>query len=174
MPYDSLMPRIAEEGAALSCARLYLRRGKRYLQASRNSAGIAALYDSILFGMRYYITKHKSCKSIIENLDLWDATGLFQALARAGIFDDPLGFNRFSLLVERALWQESFSFDADPILAEVERMLTKLGVIPFTESALPNEASSTVSKPPKMKQIVFRSSGEKKVEYQLNGKWPRK
>ena len=145
MPHYGLMDatKMTEVEAALMRARLHLRGGKRRLQKGLTTPGIAALYDSVLFGMRYYIAKHKRCASFVENTDLWDAVGLFHALTRAGVFDDPLTFNRFSLIVERALWQESFSFDADATLAEVEMILTKLGVMPFNESALPGEIGAT-------------------------------
>jgi hypothetical protein len=125
---------------ALVCARLHLRHAKRHLHKGLSAAGMIALYDSILFGMRHYIARHSGCASFVKNTDLWDAISLFHALARAGVFDDPLVFNRLSLATERALWQESFSFDADATLAEVEAMLTKLGVMPFHESVLPNES----------------------------------
>ena len=128
--------KITDARTALVCARLYLRGGRRRLQAGYSRAGIAALYDAVLFGMRYYIARHKSCSPLVENADLWDAPGLFHALARAGVFEDPLSLNRFSLMVERALWQESYAVDPDSMLAEVERMLMKLGVIPFRESDL--------------------------------------
>lgn len=120
---------------ALICACLHLRSGKRRLQKGLTAAGMVALYHSVLFGMHYYIAKHKQCATFVENIDLWDAIGLFHALTSAGVFEDRLTFNRFSLTVERALWQGSFSSDANAILAEVEKLLTKLGVMPFNESA---------------------------------------
>ena len=119
--------------AALLCARLYLRSGKRRLRAGYSRAGIAALYDAVLFGMRYYIARHKRCESLVENTDPWDAPGLCHALARAGVFEDPLLLNRFSLTVERALWEEAYSIDSESMLAEVEKILLKLGVIPARE-----------------------------------------
>ena len=128
--------KITDARTALICARLYLRGGKRRLQAGYAKAGIAALYDAILFGMRYYVAKHKSCESLVADTDPWDATALFHVLARAGVFEDPLALNRFCLIVERALWQESFSIDVDSALAEVELLLRKLGVIPFSEPRL--------------------------------------
>jgi hypothetical protein len=124
------------------CARLSLRDGKRNIQKGSSAAGAAALYDAVLFGMRYYITKHKRCASFVENTDLWDAASLFHALARAGVFDNPLTFNRFSLIVERALWQESFSFDEAVTLTEVENMLAKLGVISLDGSGSSRELVS--------------------------------
>ena len=144
LPYKSTdTAKITDARTALICARLYLRGGKRLLQAGYSKAGLAALYDAVLFGMRYYITRHKRCQSLVETTDPWDATGLFYALARAGVFENPLLFHRFSLIVERTLWQESHFVDAVSMLAEVEKMLVKLGVIPFRDSALPNESQLT-------------------------------
>lgn len=137
-------PKIVDARTALICARLYLRGGKRRLRAGYSKAGIAALYDAVLFGMRYYIASHKRCQSLVETTDLWDASALFHALAGAGLFEDPLTLNRFSLVVERALWQESFSLDVDSTLAEVERMLLKLGVVALGESSLPGDSSLTI------------------------------
>jgi hypothetical protein len=122
---------LPEAEAALISARFHLRGGRRYFQKGVSTAGLAALYDAVLCGMHYYIVKHKSCTEFVENTDLWDATGLFQVLARVGVFEDPLTFNRFSLGVERALWQTSFSFDSNAMLEEVEGILTKLGVLPY-------------------------------------------
>jgi len=118
-----------EAKAALICARLNLRNGKRHLQNGLTTAAMTALYDSVLFGMSYYISKHKGCASLVEDLDPLDAARVFHILARTGIFEDPLTFNRFSLIVERTLWQLPASSDTDEILAQVESMLTKLGVI---------------------------------------------
>jgi hypothetical protein len=131
---------IVDAQTALLCSRLYLRGAKRRLQAGYSKAGMAALYDAVLFGLRYYIARHKSPESLVESPEAWDASALFQALSRAGVFDDPLTLNRFSLLVERALWQESFSFDVDSVLAQVETMLRTLGVLPFHEAGLPGES----------------------------------
>jgi hypothetical protein len=128
--------KITDARTALICARLYLRGGKRRLRAGYSKAGIAALYDAVLFGMRYYVASHQRCESWVANTDPWDAPGLFHALARAGVFDDPLLFHRFSLIVERALWHQSHSFEAEALLAEVERMLLKLGVMPLSNPGL--------------------------------------
>src|SRR4030095_13518372 len=102
--------KMTEADAALMSAHLHLRGGKRRLQKGSSAAGMDALYNAVLCGMRYYIAKHKRCATFIENIDLWDAASLFYALTRAGVFDDPYAFNLLSLTVERALWQKSFSF----------------------------------------------------------------
>ena len=140
MPRNHLIDssKMTEADAALMSARLYLRGGKRRLQKGPSGAGMAALYNAILCGMRYYIAKHTHCAPFVENIDLWDAASLFHALTCAGVFDDPLAFNRFSLIVERALWKKSFSFDVDSTLAEVETILTKLGIMPSDKATLPS------------------------------------
>lgn len=144
LPYELTdTAKITDARTALICARLCLRGGKRRLQAGYSKAGLIALYDAVLFGMRYYIARHKRCQALVETTDPWDATGLFHALARAGVFEDPLLFHRFSLIVERALWQESHFVNAASMLTEAEKMLVKLGVIPFRDSALPNESRFT-------------------------------
>ncbi|HKY54460.1 MAG TPA: hypothetical protein VJM08_09150 [Anaerolineales bacterium] len=51
--------------AALLCARLYLRAGKRYLQEGLLSTAVAALYDAILFAMHYCIAE-PSCRGNID------------------------------------------------------------------------------------------------------------
>ncbi len=138
MSDDTLIDEVkrTEARTAFLCARLNLRSAKRRLQSGHTVSGIAALYDSVIFGMRYYIARHKRCASFLENIDPWDAMSLYQALTRAGVFEDPLVLNHFSWLVERVCWHESFSFDVDDTLAEVERILVKLGVVPPTKSVL--------------------------------------
>lgn len=137
LPDDMMdITHLTTEDAVLACARLHLWDGKSKLQEGLTAVGIAALYDAVIFGMHYYIVKHKRYASFVENTDFWDATNLFQALTRAGVFEDPLLFNRFSLIAERVLWEESYSFDVTAVLAEVENMLARLGVMPFKEAAL--------------------------------------
>lgn len=136
------MANMNDPRAALICARFNLRSGKRRLQKGRTIEGMIALYDSLLFGMHYYITRHNHCALFVKNIDLWDAASLFQALARAGVFEDPLTFNRFSLIAERALWQGSLVLDTDAMLTEVETMLRKLGIRPYNESGLSGAFSS--------------------------------
>lgn len=136
MTQDDLLDttQMTEARTALICARLNLRGAKRRLQSGHTVSGIAALYDSVIFGMRYYIARHKRCPAFLENIDPWDAMSLSHALTRAGVFEDPLVLNHFSWLVERVCWQESFSFDTDVILVEVQEILTRLQVIPFNEN----------------------------------------
>ena len=143
MPRQGLMDmtKMIKAEAALLCARLYMRDGKRHLQEGSFTAGIAALYDAILFAMHYYIAE-PTCRGHINlnSDDVWDHAALYHKLAKAGIFDDPNAFNHLSQIVEWALWQGSISFDANSILTEVEKILSKLGVLPFNESILQSES----------------------------------
>ena len=124
--------KMTDARTALLCAQLHLRAAKRHLEKGFSAKAIVALHDGVLFGMRYYVAQHKRCASLAKDIELWDAARLFHVLAHEGVFDDMHAFNRFSLLVERALWQESYSFDTRATLAEVEMMLVKLGVVRST------------------------------------------
>ena len=131
--YAEIMPAsMSNPRVALICARLNLRSAKRLLRQGSSTSAISALYDSVLFGMHYYIARHEDC----ANADPVDAIGLFQTLAHAGVFEDQHAFNRLSLMVEHVLWQGVASFDANAILVEVEEMLGKLGVLTFQRSTL--------------------------------------
>jgi len=121
---------------ALLCAHLNLRGAKRLLRTGSLRRGISALYDSVLFGMHYYVAQHEGCAAV----DLADAAGVFQVLARVGVFEDHHAFNRLSLTVERALWQGSDSFDVNTLLLETEQMLAKLGVIAFEKPTSVNKS----------------------------------
>ena len=127
MPYQNvILPSpITDARQALLCARLNLRGARRLLQKGSLRRGVAALYDSVLFGMMYYVAGHEGCTGV----DLGDATAVFQLLTHAGVFEDGQAFHRLSLSVERFLWHGPDTFDADATLVEVENMLGRLGVM---------------------------------------------
>ena len=133
---------LSDADAAFMRASVHWRSGLHAGQEPTLGTGITALYDAILLGMRDYIARHEECTSFVENTDPWDAPALYHALVRAGVFDDPLRFNRFNLIVERALWQGSLSSDAGPDLAEVETMLAKLRSLQLGRSALPDDSTA--------------------------------
>lgn len=141
MLYDDRidLSKMTEARTALICARLHLRNGKRRLQKGFSVKAIAALYDAVWFGMLYHVARHEACASYMENAELWDASSVFYALTRAGVFEDQHAFNRLSLLVERAVWRQQAAFDTHAVILEVEQMLAKLGVIPFHDASLPGE-----------------------------------
>ena len=133
---------ISEADTALTRAYVHLRSGVHGGQEPTFGAGITALYDAVLLGMRDYIARHEDCASFVENTDPWDAPALYHALVRAGVFDDPLLFNRFSLIVERALWEGSLSSDAEPAFAEAESILAKLSILRINRSTRPGNSPS--------------------------------
>ena len=133
---------ISDAHAALMRAYVHLRSGLHGGQEPTFGAGITGLYDAVLLGMREYIARHQECASFVENTDPWDAPALYHALVRAGVFDDPLRFNRFSLIVERALWEGSLSSDAEPAFAEAESILAKLSILPIDRSTRPGNSPS--------------------------------
>ena len=127
---------------ALACALLLLRTAKRRLRKGHTARGYASLYEAVVFGMHYHIARHKDLAPSLDQVEPWDGLSLFHALTRAGVFDDPLVFHRFSWMVERALWQRSVSSDPSSLLQEVESLLTKLGVLPVHGSRLKGKAFS--------------------------------
>jgi hypothetical protein len=151
MSYNEVM----DARTALTCAHLNLRCGKRCLQKGLTTKGVAALYDSVLFGMHYCLDKHSAFAR--QNIQLWDAASMFQALTRIGLFVDSLTFNRFNLIVERALWHGFISPDSEPVLTEVEGLLMTLGVIPLKK------------KPDEEKRNIKNDTDRKKV--MLTRKW---
>lgn len=141
MLYDGRidLSKVTDARTALVCARLHHRNGRKRLQKGFSVKAVAALYDAVWFGMLYYIARHKGCESYMGNTEYWDATSMFHALTRAGVFEDQHAFNRFSLLVERTLWQPTATLDTHAVIVQVEQMLAKLGVIPFRDASLPGE-----------------------------------
>jgi len=121
---------------ALACALLLLRSAKRRIRKGYTARGYATLYEAVLFGMHYHIAQHQDLAQSLDQVDPWDGLSLFHALTRAGVFDDPLTFHRFSWMVERVLWQRSVSWDPSSLLEDVESILTKLGVLPMQGSRL--------------------------------------
>lgn len=135
MTYFDLLDPDESQSALLSARQSFLD-ARHLLQAGSIRTGMFALYDSLLFAMYQYVLRHENNLTI----DLCDGTGLFHRLVVAGLFEDSSAFDRLSWTIERALWQSPHTFDPKEILEEVETMHSKLGVLPFQESALHPEA----------------------------------
>jgi hypothetical protein len=143
MPHFGLMDatKMSEADAALLRVRLHLRGARRRFQRGMLAAGIASLYDALQCAMRWYILSpdHRMQLGIADGEDFGDDKDIFAVLARGGVLDTSFDFDAFESLVERALQDESFQFDAPRVLAQIERVMTALGVMPFDEAALPPE-----------------------------------
>lgn len=147
MPHAGLMNERALgpiEGP-LQRARLHIRGGKRRLRQGKISAGIAALYDAMNGAMEWYVAApdRKRMLDIRNGDDLNDARTMYRVLVRSGIVDGAFDFDEFDRLLERALSEELREFDYAALLGGVEKIMTRLGVMPFDETKLPPEDPST-------------------------------
>jgi len=147
MPHFGLMDEAALpcDEAALLRARLHLRGGRRRMDQGKFAAGVAALYDALCSGMRWYLltTRTESLRGLAAEVDLRSDRDLFLALAQEGVFDTPQEFGRLDTLLDQCLCGLTPSLTADEVMALIERWLTRLGVMPFDETALPPEDPNT-------------------------------
>jgi hypothetical protein len=131
--------KMSEADAALLRARLHLRGARRRFELGKSAAGIAALYDALQSALRRYVLLPGHRKQFgITDRD-WDDRELLAILTRAGVLDGSFDWDAFERLTERAIDDSSFRFDAPRVLAQVERVMTALGALPFDETALPPE-----------------------------------
>ncbi len=139
---ESAMPR---EEAALLRARLHIRGGRRRLRQAKYGAAIAALYDSLSSGMRWYVllAREASLLPIKAEIDHRPDRDLFSALAVAGVLDAGEAFERLETLLDQLLRGLAPEFDQHQVLADIEHWLTQLGVMPFDEGELPPEDPNT-------------------------------
>ena len=147
MPHFGLMDESAmsREAAALLRARLHLRGGRRRLRQAKYAAAVAALYDALGSGMRWYLllTGEESLRPVKAELDLRPDRDLFSSLVQAGVLDNPPAFEQLETLLDQLLIGPSSDFDQQGVLTRIEHWLTQLGVMPFDEGALPPEDPDT-------------------------------
>jgi hypothetical protein len=126
-------------------ARLHIRGGKRRLRQGKISAGIVTLYDALEAAMRSYVDDPKKRGKLDrgEGEDLNNDAIVYKLLVRSQVLDGKLDFNEFDRLTEKALYEEIPGFDYHELLAEIESVMTQLGVMPFDEAALPPEDPGT-------------------------------
>jgi hypothetical protein len=133
--------RMTEADATLLRARLHLRGGRQRFERGLPAAGIAALYDALHYAMRWYVADpgHRIENGISQTEGYLDAERLYLTLARRGVLDPSFGFADFESTVERSIDDPTFEFDTSRVLAQVEKLMTQLGVLPFDELILPAE-----------------------------------
>ena len=148
MPHFGLMDetKMSREAAALLRARLHLRCGRRRVREGKNAAGLATLYDALLSAMRWYILTTPSLREalgrdLVEQLE--NERVIVALLRRAGMLDGSFDWERFQDAVDRALMEEKTEIDQEHLLAGVEALMTRLGVMPFDENELPAEPLAT-------------------------------
>lgn len=147
MPHFGLMDEVAmsREAAALLRARLHLRGGRRRLRQKKYAAGVAALFDSLCSGMRWYIllAKEPLLLPVKAEVDLRTDREVFIALAQAGILDNLNAFESLESLLDLLLKGQTPEFEQREVMALIEHWLTLLGIMPFDEDALPAEDPNT-------------------------------
>lgn len=147
MPHAGLMDEAAlgpVEGPRQR-ARLHIRGGKRRLLQGKISAGIVTLYDALEAAMRSHVDdpEKKANLNIKKGENLNDDATTYAMLVRSGVIKGTFDFGAFERLTEKALNEEIPSFDYRELLAEIESLMTQLGVMPFDEASLPPEDPKT-------------------------------
>lgn len=147
MPHFGLMDesRMSKEEAALMRARLHVRCGRRRLAEEKIAAGLAALYDGLVYGMRWRILTTALRKQLGPDEDKtleMDGT-LFSILRQAGVLDEDFDFAGFESLVAAALSGKVRGDQCRGVYENLSEILTRLGVMPFDEQALPPEDPAT-------------------------------
>jgi hypothetical protein len=148
MPHAGLMSTKesfdSAEGALLR-ARLHIRGGRRRLRQGKVAAGIVTLYDALIFGLRFYfmIPQHRGPLDPGESLDLTEERAMIGVLRKGGVIDGDFDLDGFEELVDRAAWDEMADYDYRPMLSSLESFMTRIEVMPFDETLLPEEDPST-------------------------------
>lgn len=147
VPHFGLMDerKLGPVAGPLQRARLHIRGGKRRLRQGKISAGVATLYDAVLAAMEWYAADPGRRKRLIiePGEDLKDEKVLYAVLVRSGVLDGAFDFTEFDSLTEKALHEELPGYDYKNMLRDIESLMTQLGVMPFSESALPAEDPKT-------------------------------
>lgn len=130
-------------------AKLHIRGGKRRLQQGKISSGIVTLYDALVSAMDWFIAvpERKSQLMVREGEDLKSEKTLYAVLVRSGVLDGAFDYEAFDALVDRASESDRpdhmKDYDYSGLLAEIEPVMTQLGVMPFDENTLPPEDPTT-------------------------------
>lgn len=147
MPHFGLMDenKLGPVEGPLQRARLHIRGGKRRLRQGKIAAGIVTLYDALEGAMKSYVADPAKRAQLAIHADenLNDERTLYAVLVRSRVLDGVFDYDSFDRLVETALHQELPSYDYRELLARFETVMTRLGVMPFDEAALPPEDPKT-------------------------------
>lgn len=148
MPHFGLMDseNMETDAAALMRAKLHVRSGRRRLREGKLAEGIATLYDALLSGMRWYAVSNKAIHAEIHRhgeVILEDDVRLQHLIADHGAWPAGLNFQELLALVDRALSNNLRGVDPEVYRKQIDCILTKLGVLPFDETALPPEDPAT-------------------------------
>jgi len=147
MPHFGLMneQELGPVAGPLQRARLHLRGGKRRLRQGKISAGIVTLYDALEGAMLSYAESPETGPRLQfrPGERMHDSKALYAVLVRSSVLDGSFDFGAFDRLTEKALKQELVDYDTRDLLADIESVMTQLGVLPFDEASLPPEDPKT-------------------------------
>lgn len=147
MPHFGLMNEndLGPVEGPLMRAKLHVRCGRRRLREGKISAGVVTMYDALVSAMKWYIRRTDEKKHILitEKDDMTDDRSMFEVLRRSGVIDEGQDFAAIDKILERALKDEMQGYDYSEYLADLESILTRIGVLPFDEEKLPPEDPST-------------------------------
>ncbi len=147
MPHFGLMDenKLGPVAGPLLRAQLHIRGGKRRLREGKIAAGIVTLYDALEAAMRSYVEDpgNRAGLDIRHDDDLNNERSLYAVLVRSRVLDGVFDFDAFDRLTERSLNEEMPGYDYRQLLANIDSVMTKLGVMPFDEASLPPEDPKT-------------------------------
>ena len=148
MPHAGLMNELelGPEAGPLLRARLHIRSGRRRLRQGKTAAGIVTLADALSAALEWYVSSPERRSRItgwLETPGPHDDRAVYAMLVRAGVLDGTFEYAAFNSLTEYALDHELRGFDHGPVLAGIEAVMTRLGVMPFDEADLPAEDPAT-------------------------------
>lgn len=148
MPHFGLMDenKLPPEQAALLRARLHIRAGKRRLLEGKEVDGLATLYDALSNGLRYYAMNHAQDLESTEDDSKFHQQELAIArkLVELGVLDDLDFITRFCSLIDQALDGLVPEINPQELLENLDKTMTSLGVMPFSENKLPPEAPGSL------------------------------
>lgn len=145
-PHFGLMDpaKMSRAEAALLRSRLHWRGGCRRLRQQKTAAGIATLYDALLHGLRWYFLVHPpECLGEPPAAELERERYLFALAIEAGLIEEAFDLKGLQALIGRVLEGGTVDVNQEGLLSQLERLLTRIGVLPFADSELPAEDPAT-------------------------------
>ncbi|MFX1553753.1 MAG: hypothetical protein ACFFBV_07475 [Promethearchaeota archaeon] len=142
---DENLPKIEQ---CLLRARLHINAGKKRIEEGEISAGIAALYDALIFSLYWYFLSDKMLKPLLFNGNgtYEDEEILYSILLIYGRIDETFDFKRFLKLTVKAINNELKEFKDDTFIKDFDSLMEQLKVLPYNENTIPQEQLLTLKK----------------------------
>jgi len=147
MPHFGLIDEdLPEVEQCLLRARLHISGGKKRIERGEISAGIAALYDALIFSLYWYFLSDKLLKPLLYNGDgtFNDEEILYSILLSYGKIDGKFDFTGFLKLTVKALNKELNEFKYDTLINDFDKLMEQLKVVPYNDNSFPQEQLITL------------------------------